>query len=139
MWRWVGLIAGAEACAFGLGGVVARSGATTSTAFLVVAAVEIPALCTAQWVVLREHVSGLRWWQWTLATGSVAALAWGAAIAVTSGSDGGVASQEPSIWVQVGAYTALGAAAGFMMGLAQWAVLRRHVEPGGWVAWSTLA
>lgn len=139
MGRWVGLIAGAEAAAFGLGGLVATSGATTSMAFLVVAAVEIPALCSAQWIVLRDHVPDLRWWLWTLATGSIAAVTWGAAIVATSGSEGGVASQEPSIWLQAIAYVALGAAAGFLMGLAQWAVLRGHVQPGAWIGWSTLA
>ncbi|HSR24801.1 MAG TPA: hypothetical protein VLW53_14700 [Candidatus Eisenbacteria bacterium] len=134
MGRWLVLLTTAEAVAFGLGGLAATSGASTAAAFAVVAAVEVPALCTAQWAVLREHVPGLRWRWWTLATGSVAALTWVAAIAATSGSQGGTAGPEPPLALQLIAYIALGAAAGLLMGAAQWAVVRRIADPGAWVA-----
>lgn len=137
--RWLLLLAAAEAIAFGSGGLVAGLGAGSSLSFAVTAALEVALLPVAQWLVLRDSVPGLAWWRWTVATGSVAALTWGAAIAATSGAEASPAASEPPLVAQVAAYCALGGAAGGLMGAAQWLVLRRLVRPRAWVAWSALA
>lgn len=137
--RWVLLIAAAEAIAFGLGGFAAGSGSGPAVAFAITAAFEVTLLPTFQWLVLRQLLPALPWWLWAVATGSVAAVTWGAAIAATSGTGQAAAVSEPPLLMQIAAYAALGCAAGALMGAAQWLVLRRITRARAWVLWSTLA
>lgn len=83
----------------------------------------------AQWTILRRYIPHLTAGSWTLATIAGAAAAW--AIGMTLAAVA-APSQEVAVPAVIGAAALLGAINGALLGLAQWAVLRRHVRRAGW-------
>ena len=97
----------------------------------------------AQWLVLRRHLSALRWQRWV----SISALAYlgryivsfllGAALlaALQSFLFGKFTSRSDSsatIWTVSASQATIGLILGALVGWLQWLVLRRHVLRAGW-------
>ena len=96
----------------------------------------------AQESVLRSSLSRLRRGSWTAATALGAALAWGlgmipsAVVALTSSGPASGPMTEPPVEVEILLAGALGLIAGPILGIAQWTVLRRHVDRAGRWLWA---
>ena len=98
---------------------------------------------TAQWLVLRRPLPGIRWRAWALATGVGAFVAWtsGMLPGTLLGADTeGAAPAEPSAAVVYGLAAAMGLVAGSILGTPQWLVLRRHLRRAAlWIPANALA
>jgi len=77
----------------------------------------------AQWLVLRDHIPGAGWWVVASALGFAAFM----------GTPATVATENPAMAGIMGAI-----ALGFVGGIPQWIILRRHVERAGWWLVATL-
>jgi hypothetical protein len=159
--RWV--VANAASEAIGLGAtallgwqMIQLAGASTSAAIALLSAgtlvlagalIEGGAVGTAQWVVLRQVLPGLSWRQWAGATGLGAAIAWTLGMLPSTlfslAADPAAApTAEPDAWVTLTLAAALGLAAGVILALPQWGVLRQIVHGAAWwllvnaIAWA---
>jgi hypothetical protein len=91
----------------------------------------------AQALVLRRWLKSLRWKRWVLATAAGALVAWTLGMLPSTLMDlsaeaAGAPAPEISDAMQYAFAVLLGAAAGPILGFAQWMVLRRHVHKAGW-------
>lgn len=138
--RWTALVTLGESVGFVLPAMV---GATTADVpigpalLLAAGAVEGAVLGLAQWAVLRSVIPGLRGAAWVTATGAAAALAYALGLAP---------SVTAEIWqgwplaVTIGAAGVVAILLLLSIGVAQWALLRRHVaRAGSWVWWTAAA
>jgi hypothetical protein len=101
---------------------------------------------TAQWLVLRQALPGVRWRSWVLVTALGACVAWTLGMipstVMSLGGDTGAAAPEMSDIAIYGLATLMGFVLGPILGTPQWLVLRRHVRKAGWwilanaVAWA---
>jgi hypothetical protein len=96
----------------------------------------------AQESVLRSSLPRLRRGSWTAATALGAALAWAlgmipsAIVALTSSGLASGPTTEPPVEVKMLLAAALGLIAGPILGIAQWTVLRWHVNRAGRWLWA---
>jgi hypothetical protein len=132
--------AGAAALTEGLTGVSYAGAALL--AILAVGAVEGSCVGLAQWFVLRGPLPAVRLRAWLLATVCGAVAAWGVGMAVGTRMGDGAAGAGPPVGVMLLGGAAIGAAAGVILAVPQWLVLRRAVRRAGWwvpahaLAWS---
>ncbi len=103
------------------------------------AVVEGCAVGTAQWLVLRASLAGLRWRRWAIATAIGAGIAWALGMtpsvimALTSHDSGGsVGIQGPEGLALYALAAGLGLVAGPALAVAQWWVLRDYLPRAGW-------
>ena len=101
---------------------------------------------TAQWLVLRRHLPGMRWAAWAVATGAGVFLAWTLGMVPSTvlslRAPGGqeAAPAEPSGMVVFGLAFLMGLVLGPVLGFAQWLALRRFVSHAAlWVPANALA
>lgn len=93
---------------------------------------------TAQWLVLREPLAGLRWRRWAIATAIGAGIAWtlgmtlSVIMALTSADSGGAEAQDPAGLTFFALAAGLGLVAGPILAGAQWWVLRDYLPRAGW-------
>ncbi len=94
---------------------------------------------TAQWLVLRAPLGGLRWRRWAIATALGAGIAWAigmtvnGVMAMTSAeSGGGAEAQGPEGLTLYALAAGLGLVAGAVLAAPQWWVLRGYVPRAGW-------
>jgi hypothetical protein len=160
--RWV--LANSVGEAVGLGatalvgvGLVTTLGTEAGAAAILLAAgvailagtfLEGTVIGTAQWLVLRRPLRGMRWRTWVLATAAGAFVAWTLGMVPSTlmnvGTDAGTAApaDEPSAAVIYGLAFLMGLLLGPILGFAQWLVLRRHVRraslwmPANALAWA---
>lgn len=114
-------------------------GAVPAAALGVLAAtvIEGSVVGTAQWLVLRRPLQGMRWRVWALATALGAFVAWTLAMIPStllfSGPDSGTAaSGEVSDLLIYALAAGMGIVLGTILGASQWLALRRHVQKAGW-------
>ncbi len=125
-------------------GLVAAVGAALAVV-LVGTVLEGTIVGTAQWLVLREHLPGLRWRVWAAATAAGAAAAWSLGMIPSTamslaGSGDPPAGTEPSRATILALAFGMGLALGPVLGFAQWLVLRRYVASAGlWMPANALA
>jgi hypothetical protein len=103
------------------------------------ALVEGSVVGTAQWLVLRAPLAGLRWRRWAIATAIGAAIAWALGMTpslimalASSDSGGGAEIQEPEGLTMFALAAGLGLVAGPVLAAAQWWVLRDYLPRAGW-------
>lgn len=119
--------------------------ATAAAAILAGTFIEGSVVGTAQWLVLRRPLPGVKWRTWVLATAAGALLAWTLGMLpstlLSAGAEaGGPATAEPNAVVIYAAAALLGAGAGAILGAPQWFVLRRHVcRAALWIPANALA
>jgi hypothetical protein len=101
---------------------------------------------TAQWLVLRRRLPGMRWSAWAMATGAGAFLAWilgmvpSTVLSLRAPGGQEAASAEPSGIVFFGLAFLMGLVLGPVLGFAQWLALRRFVSRAAlWMPANTLA
>ncbi len=146
----LGLTALVGAVVFSLGAGSSGVVATLGLALLAVLAgtlVEGTVVGTAQWLVLRRPLHGMRWREWVLATGAGAFLAWtlgmvpSTVMSLGAGPSGAGGSQaEPSQILVYGLAFLMGLVLRPVLGFAQWLVLRRYVRGAGlWMPANALA
>ncbi len=94
---------------------------------------------TAQWLVLRAPLEGLRWRRWAIATAIGAGIAWAlgmtpSVIMALASQDSGVGAeaQGPEGLAFYALAAGLGLIAGPILAVAQWWVLRDFVPRAGW-------
>jgi hypothetical protein len=153
---WIGANAFAEAVGLGttlvlawrVGPALDRLSGLASTLIAVFLAVLLGMVLegvivgAAQELVLRRRLTRLRRWSWLLATAIGAGLAWtlgmipSTAMALTSSPSISASSGEPTVVVKAFLAAGLGLIAGPILGLAQWAVLRRYVQRAGRWLWA---
>jgi hypothetical protein len=121
--------------------------ATVGAAVVVGTLIEGTVVGTAQWLVLRRPLPGLKWQAWVLATAIGAFVAWtsgmlpGTLLGAGSGAQDS-ASSEPGKALVYGLAALLGLVAGAILGWPQWLVLRRFVPraalwlPANALAWA---
>ena len=119
--------------------------ATTGVAILAGTLIEGTVVGTAQWLVLRHPLPGVRWRAWVLATAIGAFVAWtlgmlpGTLFSAAS-EPSGAAPTEASETVVYGLAALIGLLAGTVLGMPQWLVLRRHVRRAAlWIPANALA
>jgi hypothetical protein len=111
------------------------------------ALVEGTVVGTAQWLVLRVPLRGMRWRWWALATALGAFVAWALGMlpstivqALAESDAAGGAAVEPSLALQMALAAGMGLVLGPILGGFQWPVLRHHVPRAGrWLAANALA
>jgi hypothetical protein len=119
--------------------------ATVGVAVLAGTLIEGTVVGTAQWLVLRHTLPGIRWQDWVVATAIGAFVAWTLGMLpstlTSAGSDtGGAAPSEPSALMVYGLAALMGLVAGTILGTPQWLVLRPHVRRAAlWVPANALA
>lgn len=119
--------------------------ATAGVAVLAGTLVEGTVVGTAQWLVLRRPLPGMRWRAWVLATAVGAFVAWTlgmlpSTLLSTVSATQSSAPTEPSNSVVYGLAALMGLVAGAVLGTPQWLVLRRHVPRAAlWIAANALA
>lgn len=103
------------------------------------AAVEGSVVGTAQWLVLRTPLAGLRWRRWAIATAIGAGIAWALGMTlsvimalISPNSGGGAEVQDPQGLVYYALAAGLGLVAGPVLAVAQWRVLRDYLPRAGW-------
>jgi hypothetical protein len=158
--RWVLANAAAEAAGLGITALVGISVfssfgeetgilVTLVLAALAVAAgtlVEGTVVGTAQWLVLRDPLPGMRWRTWVVATAAGAFVAWTLGMVPSTvfslGAEpaGGSASPEPGDLTILGLAFLMGLVLGPVLGFAQWLALRRFVGSAAlWMPANALA
>jgi deazaflavin-dependent oxidoreductase (nitroreductase family) len=149
--RWVLANSFAETvglgAAFGIGAIlfpylsapgILTALATVAVAVLAGTLIEGTVVGSAQWLVLRRPLPGMRWRAWVLATAAGAFIAWTSGMLPTTllsaGSDesGGSTPSEPSEAMVYALAALMGLVAGTILGTPQWLVLRRHVRRAAW-------
>jgi hypothetical protein len=149
--RWVLANSFAETvglgAAFGIGAIlfpylsapgILTALATVAVAVLAGTLIEGTVVGSAQWLVLRRRLPGMRWRAWVLATAAGAFIAWTSGMLPTTllsaGSDesGGSTPSEPSEAMVYALAALMGLVAGTILGTPQWLVLRRHVRRAAW-------
>lgn len=112
-------------------------------AFLVIGAYEGALVGTAQWLALRRALPGVEATSWIGATVVGAVVAWMLGRlpgALADWRAGEVAMEPLSPAVTLLLSLAAGAALGAILGIAQWLVLRRHVQHAGtWILANAVA
>jgi hypothetical protein len=111
------------------------------------ALVEGTVVGTAQWLVLRVPLRGMRWRWWVTATAMGAFVAWALGMlpstimqATAGSAGGGAAVPEPSFGLQMALAAGMGLLLGPILGGFQWPVLRHHVPRAGrWLVANALA
>jgi hypothetical protein len=102
------------------------------------ACVEGSVVGTAQWLVLRAPLAGLRWRHWAIATAIGAAIAWAlgmtpsVVMALAGPSSDEMGIQEPDALTMYALAAGLGLVAGPVLAAAQWWVLRGYLPRAGW-------
>ncbi|HEU0027266.1 MAG TPA: hypothetical protein VFQ25_09140 [Ktedonobacterales bacterium] len=102
------------------------------------ALVEGSVVGTAQWLVLRAPLAGLRWRRWAVATAVGAVIAWAlgmtpsVVMALAGPSGDGAEVQEPEGLMMYALAAGLGLVAGPVLAVAQWWVLRAYLPRAGW-------
>ena len=103
------------------------------------AIVEGSVVGTAQWLVLRAPLAGLRWRRWAVATAIGAGIAWtlgmtpSVIMALTGPeSSGGAEVQGPEGLAFYALAAGLGLVAGPVLAVAQWWVLRDYLPRAAW-------
>ncbi|MEW6637543.1 MAG: hypothetical protein AB1425_12115 [Actinomycetota bacterium] len=119
--------------------------ATASIAVLAGTLIEGTVVGTAQWLVLRRPLPGMRWRAWVVATAAGAFVAWtlgmlpGTLMSANPGT-GGTEAAEPGEAVVLALAALMGLVAGAILGTPQWFVLRRYVPRAAlWVPANALA
>lgn len=92
---------------------------------------------TAQWLVLRRPLEGIRWRVWVLATALGAFVAWTlgmipSTFMFTGADTAGAAPQQFSDLMVYALAAVMGFVLGSILGVPQWLVLRRHLPKAGW-------
>ena len=129
------LIGAAIVSSLGEGTSVLATLALAAVAVLAGTLVEGTVVGTAQWLVLRGPLPGIRWRTWAVATGAGAFLAWllgmipSTVLSLGADSGGaGAAPAEPSNTVVLALAFLMGLVLGPVLGFVQWLVLRRFVS-----------
>jgi len=92
---------------------------------------------TAQWLVLRRPINGIRWRLWVLATAIGAFIAWALGMIPSTfmvagaGSEGAAPAQMSDLMIYTLA-AVMGFVLGPILGVPQWLVLRHHLPKAGW-------
>lgn len=93
---------------------------------------------TAQWLVLRAPLAGMRWRRWAIATAMGAGIAWAlgmtpsvimAQVSSDSGDAGATGPEGPALYALA---LGLGLVAGAILAAPQWWVLRAYLPHAGW-------
>ena len=157
-YHWV--LANAVGEGVGLGmtlviGVIVFSGAEQTVGPVAVAGLAILAgtliegmiVGTAQWLVLRRPLQGMRWRSWALATALGACVAWTLGMIpstffLTGVQSGTAAPAQMNDLLRYGLAAFMGFVLGSVLGVPQWLVLRCYVRKAGWwvlanaIAWA---
>ena len=119
--------------------IVEKTVGTVAVAGLAVLAgtcIEGMVVGTAQWLVLRRPLQGMRWHTWALVTALGAFVAWALGMIPSTffltGAHSGTAAPAMSDLVRYGLAALMGFVLGPILGVPQWLVLRRYVQKAGW-------